>query len=62
MLTGLIVPLGFLALVLTFVWARLADALAKAVGFCAGLLLATSEMVQPIASRFLPHSRPAGLA
>ncbi len=41
MLTGIIVPLGFLALLLTFVWARLAMAVAKAVGFCAGLLLAT---------------------
>jgi competence protein ComEC len=40
-LTGFIVPLGFLALLLTFVWARLAMAVAKAVGFCAGLLLAT---------------------
>jgi competence protein ComEC len=40
-LTGVIVPLGFLALLLSFVWARLALAVAKAVGFCAGLLLAT---------------------
>jgi competence protein ComEC len=39
LLTGLIVPLGFLALVLTFVWARLAWVLANALGFCAGLLL-----------------------
>jgi competence protein ComEC len=40
-LTGLIVPLGFLALLLTFVWTRLAMAVAHAAGFCAGLLLAT---------------------
>jgi len=40
LLTGLIVPLGFLALLLTFVWARLAWALAHALGFCAGVLLA----------------------
>jgi competence protein ComEC len=39
LLTGLIVPLGFLALLLTFVWARLAWALAHALGYCAGLLL-----------------------
>jgi competence protein ComEC len=43
LLTGLIVPLGFLALLLTFVWARLAIVVAKVVGFCAGLLLATVE-------------------
>lgn len=42
-LTGLIVPLGFLALVATFAWARLASLLAKALGFCTGLLLATVE-------------------
>jgi competence protein ComEC len=40
-LTGIIVPLGFLALLLTFAWTRLALIVAKAVGFCAGLLLAT---------------------
>jgi hypothetical protein len=40
-LTGVIVPLGFLTLAATFVWARLAAMLAKALGFCAGLLLAT---------------------
>ena len=40
-LTGVIVPLGFLALLLSFVWARFAILAAKAVGFCAGLLLAT---------------------
>ncbi|MGA8014255.1 MAG: ComEC/Rec2 family competence protein [Candidatus Acidiferrales bacterium] len=42
-LTGLIVPLGFLALLLTFAWTRLALIVAKAVGFCAGLLLATVD-------------------
>jgi len=42
-LTGLIVPLGFLALVITFVWSRLAMVIGKALGFCAGLLLATVE-------------------
>jgi competence protein ComEC len=41
LLTRLIVPLGFLALVSTFVWAKLAWTLAHAVGFCAGLLLTT---------------------
>ncbi|HXQ26745.1 MAG TPA: DNA internalization-related competence protein ComEC/Rec2 [Candidatus Acidoferrales bacterium] len=40
-LTGLIVPLGFLTLVVTFIWTRLAVVLAKALGFCARLLLAT---------------------
>ena len=42
-LTGIIVPLGFFTLVVTFIWARLAAALAKALGFCTGLLLATVE-------------------
>ncbi len=42
-LTGLIVPLGFLALLATFVWARLASLLAKALGFCTGMLLAIVE-------------------
>ncbi len=42
-LTGFIVPLGFLALLATFAWARLASLLAKALGFCAGLLLAIVE-------------------
>ncbi len=40
-LTGFIVPLGFLALVLTFVWAKIALIVARAVGVCAGWLLAT---------------------
>ncbi|MDR3721796.1 MAG: ComEC/Rec2 family competence protein [Candidatus Acidoferrales bacterium] len=42
-LTGLIVPFGFLALLLTFAWTRLALIVAKAVGSCAGLLLATVD-------------------
>ena len=42
-LTGLIVPLGFLTLVATFVWARLAMFLGKALGFCTSALLGTVE-------------------
>jgi competence protein ComEC len=42
-LTGIIVPLGFLALLLTFAWTRLALIAAKAVGFCVGLLLASVD-------------------
>ena len=42
-LTGFIVPLGFLALGMTFIWGRLALILGKAVGLCAGLLLATTR-------------------
>jgi competence protein ComEC len=41
MLTGLIVPLGFITLALTFVWTRLALLFAKALGLCAGWLVAT---------------------
>ena len=41
LLTGLIVPFGFLTLLSTFVWMRFAALLAKALGFCTGLLLAT---------------------
>ncbi len=40
-LTGVIVPFGFLALLFTFAWTRLAMIVARAVGFCVGLLLAT---------------------
>jgi competence protein ComEC len=40
-LTGLIVPLGFLALLFTFVWPRMSIALAHAVGLLANALLAT---------------------
>ena len=39
-LTGLIVPLGFLTLVATFVWARLSLLLARALGLLAGAILA----------------------
>ena len=42
-LTGFIVPLGFLALLATFAWARLAGVFAKALGFCTGMLIATVE-------------------
>jgi competence protein ComEC len=41
LLTGAIVPLGFLTLAMTFVWSRLALALAKLLGACVGWLLAT---------------------
>ncbi len=43
LLTGIIVPLGFAALAATFLWARLALVLAKALSFCTGLLLATVD-------------------
>jgi len=56
-LTGLIVPLGFLTLVVTFVWARLAVALGKALGYCAGMLLATIDWFSrlPRASYRIPE-------
>jgi competence protein ComEC len=41
LLTAIIVPLGFAALLASFVWARLALLLAKALGLCAALLLST---------------------
>lgn len=41
LLTGLIVPFGFLTLLATFVWIPFAALLAKALGFCTELLLAT---------------------
>jgi len=41
MLTGMIVPLGFLALLFSFVWTKLAFVAAKIVGICAGWMLAT---------------------
>jgi competence protein ComEC len=50
-LTGLIVPLGFLTLIATFVWVRLALALGRVLGYCAGMLLATVDWF----SR-LPHA------
>ncbi|MGA7223214.1 MAG: ComEC/Rec2 family competence protein [Candidatus Acidiferrales bacterium] len=43
LLTGIIVPLGFVTLLATFIWARLALLLAKALSFCAGLLLTTVD-------------------
>jgi competence protein ComEC len=44
-LTGLIVPLGFLTLLATFVWARLSLALARMIGFLATSLLAIVKWV-----------------
>lgn len=41
LLTAIIVPLGFVALLASFVWSRLAVLLAKTLGFCTGLLLST---------------------
>ncbi|MGA7061456.1 MAG: DNA internalization-related competence protein ComEC/Rec2 [Candidatus Acidiferrales bacterium] len=43
LLTGIIVPLGFVTLFATFLWARLALVLAKILSFCAGLLLTTVD-------------------
>jgi competence protein ComEC len=43
LLTGLIVPLGFLTLAASFAWSRLALWLAKALGACTTALLATVE-------------------
>jgi competence protein ComEC len=40
LLTGLIVPLGFLTLALTFVWSQLAHALAHLLGMCTAWLVA----------------------
>jgi competence protein ComEC len=61
-LTGLILPLGFLTLAVTFAWARLAMALGKMLGYCAGLLLATVEWFSrlPHVSYRIPES-PAWL-
>ncbi len=42
-LTGIIVPLGFLALAFTFLWTRVALLLAKALSWCVGMLLASVE-------------------
>jgi len=42
-LTGLIVPLGFVTLAATFAWTRLALLLARALGFCKTLLLGTVD-------------------
>jgi len=43
LLTGIIVPLGFVTLGMAVVWARAGLVLAKALGFCVGLLIATVE-------------------
>jgi competence protein ComEC len=43
MLTGIIVPLGFLALLFSFIWGKLALATGKIVSLFAGWLLATVE-------------------
>ena len=61
-LTGLIVPAGFLALAMSFVWSRLALALAKGVSFAVGLLLASVGLVQPRAAHVVSDSRAAALA
>jgi competence protein ComEC len=45
LLTGLIVPLGFLTLLATFVWARLSLLLARVLGFLATSLLAIAKWV-----------------
>jgi competence protein ComEC len=44
-LTGLIVPLGFLTLLATFVWARLSLLLARMLGFLAAMLLGIVKWV-----------------
>ena len=43
LLTGIIVPLGFVTLGMAMVWARAGFVLAKALSFCVGLLIATVE-------------------
>ena len=43
LLTGIIVPLGFLTLLASFVWIKVAMILAKALGYCVGLLLAVIQ-------------------
>jgi len=48
LLTGLIVPLGFLALATTFIWSRLAMLLAKALGLCTAALIASVEWFSEI--------------
>ena len=40
-LTAIVVPLGFVAVLASFVWSRLALLLAKALSLCAGLLIST---------------------
>ena len=41
LLTAVIVPLGFVTLIASFVWSRIALLLAKVLGFCAALLLSS---------------------
>lgn len=48
LLTGIIVPLGFFTLAVTFVWSRLAALLAKALGLCTTGLLATVDWFSTI--------------
>lgn len=43
LLTGIIVPLGFVTLGMAMVWARAGLVLAKALSFCIGLLIASVE-------------------
>jgi competence protein ComEC len=43
LLTAIIVPLGFVALLASFVWSRFALLLAKALSFCVALLLSTVQ-------------------
>jgi competence protein ComEC len=43
LLTGIIVPLGFVTLGMAFAWARAGLLLGKALSFCIGLLIATVE-------------------
>lgn len=42
-LTGIIVPLGFLALAFTFIWSRAALILARGLSLCVGMLLTTVQ-------------------
>lgn len=42
-LTGIIVPLGFLALLATFIWSKAAILLAKLLSLCVGMLLTTIQ-------------------
>jgi competence protein ComEC len=62
-LTGLIVPLGFVTLGLTFVWPGLAMILGKVLAYCTGLLLASAEWFSliPHGSYRIPEP-PAWLA
>ena len=61
-LTGLIVPLGFLTLLATFVWARLSSAARARSGFSPRLASGCREMVRRMAARFVSHTGAAYLA